>query len=136
MIEFDLSRALLLTYAGVGAAFVVLGSLIVFTVLLGWWGNRRRRRAAEAPAAADATAGPVAVAAAAPAEEREEPAPPAPQVAAAIAAAVALALEEEWRERREMERQPPEAPAADGAGWKSQGRIVAFDARRLRDRER
>ncbi len=134
MIEFDLSRALLLTYAGIGAAFVVLGSLIIFTVLLGWWGNWRRRAAAE-PVAAAATAGPVAVEVAAPAEG-PVPVEPAPQVAAAIATAVALALEEEWRERREMERQPPEVPAADGAGWKSQGRIVAFAARRLRERER
>ena len=130
MIEFDLSRAVLLTYVGVSAAFVVLGSLIVFTVLLGWWG-RWRWRVAVAREAEAAEAGPVAVEAVA----QEEPAAD-PRLAAAIAAAVALAVEEERRERREMERRSPEHPAADGEGWKGQGRVAAFDARRLRDRER
>ena len=130
MIEFDLSRAVLLTYVGVSAAFVVLGSLIVFTALLGWWG-RWRRRVAVAREAEAAEASPVAVEAAA----HEEPAAD-PRLAAAIAAAVALAVEEERRERREMERRSPEHPAADGEGWKGQGRVAAFDARRLRDRER
>ena len=131
MIEFDLSRAVLLTYVGVSAAFVVLGSLIVFTALLGWWG-RWRRRVAVAREAEAAEASPVAVEAAA----QEEPAAADPRLAAAIAAAVALAVEEEQRERREMERRSPEHPAADGEGWKGQGRVAAFDARRLRDRER
>ncbi len=131
MIEFDLSRAVLLTYVGVSAAFVVLGSLIVFTVLLGWWGRWRRRVVAARDAEA-AEAGPVAVETA----TQEEPAAADPRLAAAIAAAVALAVEEERRERREMERRSPEHPAADGEGWKGQGRVAAFDARRLRDRER
>ncbi len=128
-IEFDLSRAVLLTYVGVSAAFVVLGSLIVFTALLGLWGSWRRRSEA-ARVAATPEAGIVGVEAAL----QEEPAVPDPRLAAAIAA-VAMAVEAERRQRRETKNQDLEVPTADGEGWKSQGRIAAFAARRRRDRE-
>ena len=131
MLEFDLNRALFLTYAGVGAAFVVLGSLIVYTWLIVVWGNWRRRRAAASRNEPVAPARP----AAAPEIVPQEAAAMDPELVAAITAAVALALEADWRERLEADRQPGEIPAADGDSWKEQGRIVAFDSRRLRERE-
>ena len=144
MTEVELSRALLLTYAGVGAAFVVLGSLIVYTLLLGGMGHWRARRLAArqqrqleetAPAAP-----PVAAAAAIGAAAKPPAAPPPlpPPLAAAIAAAVAMAQEMQRRERAERAADQEEMPrpAADSAGWKEQGRIAAFDTRRLRERER
>lgn len=148
MTEVELSRALQLTFAGVGAAFVVLGSLIVYTLLLGGLGNWRARRQAAArqqqqqrqetaPAVAAAAVATAATAAKSPA------APPdlSPQLAAAIAAAVVMAQEMQRRERAERAAEQGEStrPAADGpgsSGWKEQGRIAAFDTRRLRERER
>ena len=132
MVEFDLNRAFFLTYVGVGAAFVVLGSLIVYTWLVVTWGNWRRRRA---EASRNETV-PQTRPAATPESVPLAAAPIDPQLAAAIAAAVALALEADRRERLEADRQPGEIPAADGDSWKEQGRIVAFDSRRLRERER
>lgn len=142
MTGVELERALLLTYAGVGAAFVVLGSLIVYTLLLGGLGHWRARRQAArqqrqlaetAPAAP-----PVAAAAGAAAKPPAETPQLEPQLAAAIAAAVAMAQEMQRRERAERaaEREELPRPAADSAGWKEQGRIAAFDTRRLRERER
>ena len=151
MTEVELSRALMLTYAGVGAAFVVLGSLIVYTLLLGGLGNWRARRQAAVrqqqqpreetePAVAAAAAAAVATAAAA---AKAPAAPPdlSPQLAAAIAAAVAMAREMQRREQAERAAEQAEStrPAADSSGssgWKEQGRIAAFDTRRLRERER
>ena len=133
----------MLTYAGVGAAFVVLSSLILYTLLIGWLGNLRARRQAarqqitepppqQQPAAANAAAETAP-------PEPVEPPNLAPQLAAAIAVAVAQAQEISRRERAESaaaDREPVAMPPADGAGWKEQGRIAAFDTRRLRDRER
>ena len=121
-----------MTYAGVGAAFLVLGSLVIFTGLIGWWGSWRLRRA-EAREAAEAVR-----------EESQEaqPAPPSaaaqgdPHLAAAIGAAVALAIEARQQEQAEEEGQNDRRPVSDGNGWREQGRIAALDARRLRDRER
>ena len=147
MTEVELSRALLLTYAGVGAAFGVLGSLIVYTLLLGGLGNWRARRQAAArqqqqPQEETApVAQPIAASAAAAAKTPAAPPNLDPQLAAAIAAAVAMAQEMQRRERAERAADQVESirPAADGAGssgWKEQGRIAAFDTRRLRERER
>lgn len=136
----------MLTYAGVGAAFIVLGSLIVYTLLIGWLGNLRARR----QAARQQTAPPAALSpqpqpppATAPAAAAATP-PPAtpdlnPQLAAAIAVAVAQAQELRRRERAESaapDREQTAMPPSDSTGWKEQGRIAAFDTRRLRDRER
>ena len=131
MIDFDPNRAVLLTYVGFGAAFVVLGSLIAFTLLLGLLGHLRRRSVATAENAVAAT-GSIAV------EEQASDAAPAldRQLAAAIATAIALAAELERREWTGADQYASEAAAADGEGWKGQGRIVAFDARRLRERDR
>ena len=146
MTEVELSRALLLTYAGVGAAFVVLGSLIVYTLLLGGLGNWRARRQAAAwqqqqPQEETAPAATAVVATAAAAKPPAELPNLDPQLAAAIAAAVAMAQEMQRRERAERaaDRSEISRPAADSAGssgWKEQGRIAAFDTRRLRERER
>lgn len=137
----------MLTYAGVGAAFIVLGSLIVYTLLIGWLGSLRARRQAARQQTADipqqqqqppppATAPAAAASAATP--------PPAtpdlnPQLAAAIAVAVAQAQELRRREMAESaapDREQTALPPSDSTGWKEQGRIAAFDTRRLRDRER
>ena len=142
--DLDLNRALMLTYAGVGAAFVVLSSLILYTLLIGWLGNFRARRQAarqqilETPPQQQPTPPAVAAAATAP-PELVEPPNLAPQLAAAIAVAVAQAQEISRRERAESaaaDQEQAAMPPADGAGWKEQGRIAAFDTRRLRDRER
>ena len=130
-IEFDLSRALFLTYVGVGAAFLVLGSLVVFTGLIGWWGNWRWRKAREREEQ-------VAAQVAEPATEtisESENLPADSQLAAAIGAAVALALEAYQREQAGTERRQGEGRERSG-GWREQGRIVAFDSRRLRERQR
>ena len=50
MVEFDVGRALLLTYEGAGVAFSVLASLIVFILILRV-ASRRRNPAATAGAA-------------------------------------------------------------------------------------
>ncbi len=130
MLDFDLNRALFLTYVGVGAAFVVLGTLIVYTWLVGSWGTWRRRR----PDAVRSEAPEPAAAAAVSCQQPEQAPFADPQIAAAIAAAVALALEDEQRERLAAARQQTEVPASDGDGWRGQGRMVAFDYHRLRDR--
>ena len=150
MTDLDLNRALMLTYAGVGAAFIVLGSLIVYTLLIGWLGNlRARRQAARRQSLTAATAAspqppqtpPATVPAAANSAATTPAEPPnlAPQLAAAIAVAVAQALETRRRERAETaaaDRDQPALSPADSTGWKEQGRIAAFDTRRRHDRER
>ena len=132
MIEFDLNRALFLTYTGVGAAFLVLGTLVIFTGLIGRWGDWRLRRAqARAEEAQTAEA-----------ELREEAAGDAdqggtnPELAAAIGTAVALAVEAYRREQAEDLAPSAGDSRPDGNGWREQGRIAAFDARRHRERER
>ena len=130
--EFDLSRALFLTYVGVGAAFLVLGSLVVFTGLIGWWGSWRLRRAEaramEAAVAEEAAAVEIVSA-------TSEEAALDPQLAAAIGAAVALAVEAYGREQAAEEGSRPEVPQGNG-GWREQGRLAAFDSRLIRERDR
>ena len=131
--EFDLSRALFLTYVGVGAAFLVLGSLVVFTGLIGWWGSWRLRRAearAMEAAAAEEEAAAVEIVSA-----TSEDGSLDPQLAAAIGAAVALAVEAYGREQAAEEGSRPEVPQGNG-GWREQGRLAAFDSRRIRERDR
>ena len=131
--EFDLSRALFLTYVGVGAAFLVLGSLVVFTGLIGSWGSWRLRRA-EARAM-EAAVAEEAAAAAEIVSARSEDESLDPQLAAAIGAAVALAVEAYGREQAAEEGSRPEVPQGNG-GWREQGRLAAFDSRRIRERDR
>lgn len=132
MIEFDLSRALFLTYVGVGAAFLVLGSLVVFTGLIGFWGSWRLRKAQEREEQeATLLAQEAAVAAVETAEEEVDP-----QLVAAICAAVALAVDEYNREQSAQEDNQLDVVRSDGGGWREQGRMVAFDSRRLRERDR
>ena len=131
-VDFDLSRALFLTYVGVGAAFLVLGSMVIFTGIIGRWGHWRLRRA---EARAEALA----------AEETPEVTVPTAEgtdsgvdreLAAAIGVAVALAVEAHRRNQAAEEARLNQPPRSDGEGWKEQGRMVAFDARRIRDRDR
>ena len=130
--EFELSRALLLTYAGVGAAFLVLGSLVIFTGLIGRWGDWRLRRAqVRAEEAASQIMATAAESAADPETVQMEP-----ELAAVIGAAVALAKEEHRREQAAYEGHNLEAPEEINGGWREQGRMVAFDSRRLRERDR
>lgn len=150
MTDLDLNRALMLTYAGVGAAFIVLGSLIVYTLLIGWLGNLRARRhtarrqsltAAIAASPQPQQSPPASNTAAANSAATAPAEPPnlAPQLAAAIAVAVAQAIETRRRESAETAAQDPaQTPLspADSTGWKEQGRIAAFDTRRRHDRER
>lgn len=135
----------MLTYAGVGAAFIVLGSLIVYTLLIGWLGNLRARRQAARQQTADLPQQqqqpPPAAAPAAATSAATPPPPPDlnPQLAAAIAVAVAQAQELRRRESAESaapDQEQTALPPSDSTGWKEQGRIAAFDTRRLRDRER
>ena len=145
MTDLELNRALMLTYAGVGAAFIVLGSLIVYTLLIGWLGSLRSRRQAARQQTADLPQQqqqppPVTAPTAAASTTTPSPAPPDlnPQLAAAIAVAVAQAQELRRRESADStapDREQIAMPPTDGAGWKEQGRIAAFDTRR-RDRER
>ena len=145
MTDLELNRALMLTYAGVGAAFIVLGSLIVYTLLIGWLGNMRARRQSArrqtAPTAALSPQPQPPPAATSAAASTATPPPPDlnPQLAAAIAVAVAQAQELRVREMAEsaaLDREQTALPPSDSTGWKEQGRIAAFDTRRLRDRER
>ena len=131
-IDFDLSRALLLTYVGVGAAFLVLGSLVLFTGLIGFWGSWRLRRAQAreeqaAPVQVQETTSVVGETATEEVDSR---------LVAAIGAAVALAVEEYNREQSAQDDSQADAVRADGGGWREQGRMVAFDSRRLRERDR
>ena len=131
-IDFELSRALFLTYVGVGAAFLVLGSLVVFTGLIGFWGNWRLRRtqAREEQAAATLLQETTSVVGETETEEVDS------QLAAAIGAAVALAAEEYNREQSTQDDIQTDGVRTDGGGWREQGRMVAFDSRRLRERDR
>jgi Na+-transporting methylmalonyl-CoA/oxaloacetate decarboxylase gamma subunit len=132
VIEFDLNRALFLTYAGVGAAFLVLGALVVFTGLIGRWGDWRLRRA-------QARAEEAAAAVAAPPEDttgESEPGEMNPEVAAVIGAALAMAVAAYRREQADSQAPGNGRSGAESSGWREQGRIVAFDARRLRERDR
>ncbi len=130
--EFDLNRALFLTYVGVGAAFLVLGSLVVFTSLIGWWGRWRLRRNQAREAESVQEVWPVT----APLPTAVETAANESPLAAAIGVAVALALEERRRETAAEESRSP-APSTDSnAGWREQGRMVALESRRIRERDR
>ena len=130
-IDFDLSRALFLTYVGVGAAFLVLGSLVIFTALIGWWGNRRLRKARER-AEAETTAQSAEPAIEAASEAGTLPADP--HLAAAIGTAVALAVDA-YRSGQVGETPPLAETIERDGGWREQGRIAAFDARRHRERQ-
>ena len=132
-IDFDINRALFLTYSGVGAAFLVLGTLVIFTALIGRWGNWRLRRA-QARAEAEAQ-----VAEASPRAEviaEQEPDGMNPELAAAIGAALAMAMEAYRQEQAESQATVAGDARADGNGWREQGRMVAFDSRRIRERDR
>ena len=132
MIEFDLNRALLLTYAGVGAAFLVLGTLVIFTALIGRWGDWRLRRAQARAGEAQAVV----------ALQREDttseldPGGTKPELAAVIGTAVAMAVEAHRREEAVNLASDAGDSGAENNGWREQGRMAAFDARRLRERER
>ena len=131
MIEFDLNRALFLTYAGVGAAFLVLGALVIFTALIGRWGDWRLRRAQARAEEAQI---------AATSQMDETPAEPEPdnmnpELVAAIGAAIAMATEA-YRQEQVENLAAAGDPGTNPNGWREQGRIVAFDARRLRERDR
>ena len=131
MIEFDLNRALFLTYTGVGAAFLVLGALVVFTALIGRWGDWRLRRAqARAEEAHAAATLPMDEAPAEPEQNSMSP-----ELVAAIGTAIAMAAEAHRQEQVENLAAAGD-PAANSNGWREQGRIVAFDSRRLRERDR
>ena len=130
--EFDLNRALFLTYVGIGAAFLVLGSLVVFTGLIGWWGSWRLRKAQEreAEVAAEASAAEAQII------QEAQALPADSELAAAVGVAVAMALEAHQREQAAEERRRSETAPAENGGWREQGRLVAFDSRRIRERER
>ena len=132
MIEFDLNRALFLTYGGVGAAFLVLGTLVVFTALIGRWGEWRLRRAQARPEEAQA-------AVTLPLEDATEESDQGglnPELAAAIGAALGMAVETYRREQAEDLAEGGGGTRTQINGWREQGRIVAFDSRRLRERDR
>lgn len=131
VIEFDLSRALFLTYIGIGAAFLVLGSLVVFTALIGRWGDWRiqRARAREIEAASQADTGNSEKNSVNDSYHLD------PQLAAAIGTAVALAVEDYRREQAVEEQNGAQVAQLNG-GWREQGRMVAFDSRRIRERDR
>lgn len=130
-IEFDLRHALFLTYVGVGAAFLILGSLVIFTSLIGRWGSWRLNRA-QAGAEEGASQEEVEI----PETDTGTEADTVdPHLVAAISAAVALAVESHQREQAE-ERTRLSVPTGNGGGWRDQGRMVAFDARRIRERDR
>ena len=132
MIEFDLNRALFLTYGGVGAAFLVLGTLVIFTALIGRWGDWRLKRAqARAELAQTAEVSPGQDTAGESEEDGMEP-----ELSAAIGLAVAMAVEAHHREESEILDTGQGDSRTDSNGWREQGRIVAFDARRLRERDR
>lgn len=131
-IDFDLDRALMLTYVGVGAAFLILGSLVVFTGLIGLWGSWRLRKAQareEQASVLHAQESTIAVG------DTETDGLDL-QLVAAIGAAVALAAEEYNREQSARGDNPADVVRTDGGGWREQGRMVAFDSRRVRERDR
>ena len=134
--EFDLSRALFLTYVGVGAAFLVLGSLVVFTGLISWWGSWRLRRAQNRAAEAAALAVPEVMETESESDTKTGADEIDPQLAAAIGAAVALATDAYRREQAAEDGQQIGAPQSDGGGWREQGRVAAFDSRRVWERDR
>ena len=130
--EFDLNRAFFLTYVGVGAAFLVLGSLVVFTGLISWWGSWRLRKSQEREAE---------VAVESNSSEPQnipdaQPYSPDAELAAAIGVALRLALEAHQKALAAEESRRSESPPAENGGWREQGRIVAFDSRRVRERDR
>ena len=131
-IDFDLDRALMLTYVGVGAAFLILGSLVVFTGLIGLWGSWRLRKAQareEQASVLHAQESTIAVG------DTETDGLDL-QLVAAIGAAVALAAEEYNREQSARGDNQADVVRTDGGGWREQGRMVAFDSRRVRERDR
>ncbi len=132
MIEFDLNRALFLTYAGVGAAFLVLGTLVVFTAVIGRWGDWRLRRAqTRAELAQTAEVSPRQDSVGNSEEDGTDP-----ELSAAIGLAIAMAVEAYQREQSENLVTGEGDSRTDSNGWREQGRIVAFDARPLRERDR
>ena len=131
MIEFDLNRALFLTYTGVGAAFLVLGTLVVFTALIGRWGDWRLRRAqARAEEAHVAATLQVDEAPAEPEQDSMNT-----ELVAAIGAAIAMAAEAYHQEQVENLAGAGDT-AINASGWREQGRIAAIEGRRLRERDR
>ena len=132
MVEFDVNHALFLTYAGVGAAFLVLGTLVVFTAVIGRWGDWRLRRAqARAEEAQTVDASPQV-------EIAGETVPGGmnPELAAAIGSALAMAMEAYRNEQADDLPKNGGESRTDDNGWREQGRMVAFDSHRIRERER
>ncbi len=111
---------------------MALGSMVVFTALIGRWGDWRLRRAtAKAEVVADAGPDPDDQVTASHLDSESDP-----QLVAAISAAVALAVESYRRERETGSAHGGTTARPDGDGWREQGRIVAFDSRRIRERDR
>ena len=123
MLEFDIQKALLATYSGLGAAFVVLIFLIGFTVVVG---RLARLRGRSVRASID-TSG-------------ETPPLVPQQVAASVAVdselqeTVATSLEEQ--ETAEAKRSDGTEEAEPVEDWKIYGRLEAFLSRRVRRRGR
>lgn len=130
--EFELSQALFLTYVGVGAAFLVLGSLVIFTGVIGRWGDWRLKRAQVRAEEEASQATVISVDSTADSKVAHIE----PGIVAAIGAAVALAAEEYRREQAADEEPNLDAHPEINGGWREQGRMVAFDSRHLRERDR
>ena len=132
MVDFDVSRAVVLTVTGVATAFVSLVGLVVLTGLMG-----RVLGPAASPEAGLATeelpAGPEGASGSLVAQDTaaELASGHDPASVAAVAAAVAVAFEDEGYEAAPFEEEAVSAPAeARGvSGWKSFGRWQTMSSR-------
>jgi Na+-transporting methylmalonyl-CoA/oxaloacetate decarboxylase gamma subunit len=109
MLEFDINKAVEITYSGAGAAFIVLVFLIVFTIVIGRIARLMNRSVATSGAAAVATS----------AEDLSQ----APIVASIDLTNMGAAGGDEV------------TGTSDTADWKNYGRLDAFLSRTMRRRD-
>ena len=132
MVDFDVSRAVVLTITGAGTAFGALAALVVLTRLMG---RVLGPTASLEPGSADdePPAGPEGASASLVAQDAAAPLTSGhdPTLVAAVAAAKVVAAEDEGYEPAAFEEEAVPAPAGarGGSGWKSFGRWQTMSSR-------
>ena len=128
-LDFDVGEAVFLTYTGLSAAFIALGMLIIFIMLVRllehWRGWRATSNAPE-----ELTYDPdfLAMESSGGLSGRESRRDA--EMVAAIAAALALSARASAHDSAGSS-DAEVSPLATGQGWRGQGRLEAFDARRV-----
>ena len=123
MLEFDIQKALLATYSGLGAAFVALIFLIGFTVVVGRLAGLRDRPVRGRLETSGETPPPVS-----------EPETASGAADSELQETVAASLDYQGFAEANGSARSEESELVDD--WKIYGRLEAFSSRRVRQRSR